>query len=155
MPTAGSFCNRRVVVAATTDRVLAAAALMRDEHVGDVILVEDREGRSVPVGILTDRDVVVGILARSPEYLSDLTVGDVVTRPLVTAVESEDIFEVLRRMRGAGVRRIPVIDAQGALAGVIALDDVLGFVADVLRDMSELTSRQIRRERSELRPPPA
>jgi CBS domain-containing protein len=150
MPTAGSFCNRQVVFARPEDTVLSAAALMRDHHVGDVILVEERDGRRVPVGILTDRDVVVGVLARSPEYLPQLTVGDVVTRPVITAAESEDVLDVLARMHAAGVRRIPVVDAEGALAGVIAMDDVLELLAEALREVTDLAQRQIRREQSEL-----
>jgi CBS domain-containing protein len=149
MHTAGTLCRRHVVTARREDSLLHAAALMRDEHVGDVVVIDELNGARVPVGVLTDRDIVVGVLARNGQYLERLTVGDVLTRPPVTATEREDIHDVVKRMRKAGVRRVPVVDSYGALVGVVAIDDVLELLSDTLQDISALGPRQRRREHHE------
>ena len=73
----GEVCNRAVIVVQRNDTVLEAAKLMRQHHVGDVLVVEDRNGVRVPVGIVTDRDLVVEIMAPELDYMV-ITVGDVI-----------------------------------------------------------------------------
>ncbi len=91
------ICNREVVVVQRDDTALETAKLMRQHHVGDVLVVEDRNGVRVPVGIVTDRDLVVEIMA--PE-LDDtvITVGDIMAQELVTVKESTG-----RHIRGDSV----------------------------------------------------
>lgn len=149
MHTAGKLCQREVATARRHDTVLHAAAVMRDWHVGDVVVIDELNGARVPIGVLTDRDIVVGILARNGQYIDKLTVGDVLTRLPLVANERDDIHDVVKRMRGAGVRRMPVVDRYGALIGIVAIDDVLQLVAEMLLDISELGPRQVRRERRE------
>jgi CBS domain-containing protein len=118
---------------------------MRDQHVGDLVVVEDE--RDVPLGLLTDRDLVVGILAKDVEHLSQLEVGDVLTQELVIAREDEDVSDVLHKMTSTGVRRIPVVDRSGSLLGIFTLDDILGLVADDMASVAALVKRQRRIER--------
>jgi CBS domain-containing protein len=146
MPNVGEICSRDVVVARRTTSLVEAARLMRERHVGDVVVVEERNGMRVPVGILTDRDVVVGVVARCEPYLDKLTVGDVVTRAAVATHEDEDIFRLVRRMRAEGIRRMPVVDKYGGLVGIVALDDVLALLADTLLELSGVGPGQQRRE---------
>jgi CBS domain-containing protein len=124
---------------------------MREEHVGDLVVVEEREGRRVPVGILTDRDIVVGVLAKDGDHAKLLDVGDVIGGMLVTATEDEDIKPVLRRMRSFGVRRVPVVDETGGLSGVLSIDDVIAALSDEIAEVAALVSRQPSRE-SDRRP---
>ena len=147
----GQVCNRRVVKTMKTERVLAAARRMRDEHVGDLIVVEETRGRVVPVGVLTDRDIVVGILAKDIEHLRTLDVGDVLTREVVTARETEDMSDVLERMVQHGVRRIPVVDGEGMLIGIFTLDDWLATVSRDLQNALRLIDRE-QREEAQRRP---
>jgi CBS domain-containing protein len=149
MHTAGKLCEREVATARRGDTVLRAATTMRDEHVGDVVVIDDLNGARVPVGVLTDRDIVVGILARHGRYIDQLTVGDVLTRPPLLANERDDIHDVVKRMRAAGVRRMPVVDKYGALIGVVSLDDVLLLLVETLQDISAVGPRQRHRERAE------
>ena len=147
----GHLCNRTVVYTTKGEPVLDAARRMRDEHVGDLVVVEERDGRSVPVGVLTDRDIVVSLLAKNPDYLRQLTVGDVLTRELVIARESEDVTHVIDRMRQHGVRRMPIVDAGGALVGIFTLDDLLELLYRDLESVAMLIRRE-RRVEIEKRP---
>jgi CBS domain-containing protein len=121
---------------------------MREEHVGDLIVVDEGEGGVKPVGVITDRDVVVGVLARDGDHVRTLDVGDVMSPDgaLVSAGEDEDIRPVLARMRSSGVRRLPVTDASGRLAGVLSVDDVIAALAGELAEVAALVSQQAEME---------
>ena len=138
--------TRDVVVTWRDEPLLEAVKRMRKEHVGALVVVEERDGARVPVGILTDRDIVVGVFAKDLAHAATLDVGDVMTTDLVTATADEDIGDVLRRMRIFGVRRVPVVDPGGALAGIIALDDVLSGISGQLAEAASLIARQPDRE---------
>jgi CBS domain-containing protein len=134
-----TLCSQNVAMVAPGDGVIDAARLMREKHVGDLIVVEHRAGQRVPVGILTDRDIVVGIVARGASA-DDLTVADVMSSELLKIRVEESIEYALREMRRAGVRRVPVVDGSDDLIGVLSIDDVidhlavqLGHVADIVR----------------------
>lgn len=122
---AGALCVRDVVVATGSDSVLAVATLMRTHHVGAVVLVEEREGVRVPTGIVTDRDIVLEGVVGAFDRLPQLTAGDLVTRSLVTVREIDPIDNALEVMRSAGVRRLPVVDDEGGLVGIMAIDDLV------------------------------
>jgi len=145
--TIGTICNRDTVFTARNSSIVDAAQLMRDHHVGDLVVVDEQAGRRVPVGIVTDRDLVIEILARQVEPGS-VTVGDVMSGELVTARESDGLFDTLQRMRAKGVRRVPVVDADGALAGIVAVDDFLDLLAEEISALARLVSREQARERT-------
>lgn len=148
----GEFCNREVVIASGDESVQAGARLMREHHVGDLVLVEDKGPRRVPAGIVTDRDLVVEVMAAgvAPE---ELKLADVVTGPFFMVHEEDNLFDALEMMRGHGVRRVPVVDGDGGLAGIITADDVIGLLAEMLDDLASLVEREGARERIR-RPPP-
>jgi len=115
--------------------VVEAARAMRELRVGDLIVVEEEGGKKRPKGILTDRDIVTHVVAQAADELRRLKVGDVVlTSELVTALPREPIEDVLRRMRGRSIRRVPVVDEVGALIGIVTLDDIIGHLASMLDD---------------------
>ena len=140
----GEICTRDVTTVRRTEGVLSAARRMRDQHVGALVVMDDDEesGQSFPIGILTDRDVVVGVLAKDWRHLDVLEVGDVVTRELVTARADEDIDDTLPRMRAAGVRRVPVVRDDGTLAGIVSLDDILSVLVENMTELARLVARQ-------------
>ncbi len=138
--------TRHVVLAQRTESLLEAIRKMRREHVGALVVVEERGGANVPVGMLTDRDIVVGVFAKDVSHVGSLDVGDVMSSDLVTATSDEDVGEVLRRMRSFGVRRVPVVDAAGRLEGVLSLDDVLAGLSEELAEAASLAARQRERE---------
>src|SRR3989338_11484945 len=103
------ICNREVVVVRPNDSALEAARIMRQHHVGDVVVVEERGGVRVPVGIVTDRDLVVEIMAPELDQMV-ITVGDIMAPDLVTVKENTGVFDAIQYMRAKGVRRLPVVD---------------------------------------------
>ncbi|MEK6771363.1 MAG: CBS domain-containing protein [Pseudomonadota bacterium] len=141
----GTACNREVVVVERSASVSQAARLMRDFHVGDLVVVETQDGRRRPVGILTDRDIVVGVLARDVDAAS-VAVRDVMGGELITATEDESLPDVVKRMRAAGVRRLPVVDGEGTLVGILTVDDLLDLLSETLNDLTRLISRELTRE---------
>ena len=141
----GEICNREVIIVQRDDTVLQAAKLMRQHHVGDLLVVEERGGRRVPVGIVTDRDLVVEIIA--PELDSTvITVGDIMVAELATVQESNGVFEAIQYMRSKGIRRLPVVDDDGGLVGIVTLDDLLVLLADELGALARLVEREQKNE---------
>jgi CBS domain-containing protein len=146
----GEYCCREIVAASPTDSVATAARLMRDYHVGDLVLVEGTDEEDfVPVGIITDRDIVLDLIANDEGDLSRMAVGDFQRRELITVQEQEDVFAVIAKMRRAGVRRLPVVDERGILVGIIAADDLVGVLAEGLQDLARLATYQGLREASQ------
>ena len=121
--------------------VLRAAVLMRQEHVGDLIVTETHDGKTRPIGVITDRDIVVGVIARSAQA-SEIKVRDTVQRVLLTVHEDNGISFALREMRRAGVRRAPVVDAKDGIVGVLAIDDVIDHLASQLSDIAGIVRFQ-------------
>jgi len=143
----GEICNREVVITEVNDPVLSVAKLMRKHHVGDVLVTKKSNGSSIPVGIVTDRDLVVEVLA--PEIdPKTLNVGDIMTRELATVKEDTGVFEAIQFMRVRGIRRLPVVDDGGNLVGVVTLDDLLGLLVEELGLLVKLIAHEQRKEAS-------
>jgi CBS domain-containing protein len=147
---AGDVCNREVIVIQADESVQVAAELMRRHHVGDVVLYREEGGRRIPTGIVTDRDLVVEVLVPGLDPTA-LAVRDIVTSPLSVARTDDSLFDALERMRSKAVRRLPVVDADGALAGILTMDDVIGLFTEMQVRLWAVVERQ--REREERRRP--
>jgi CBS domain-containing protein len=120
---------------------------MRTHHVGDVIVV-DRSARGlIPVGIVTDRDIVVQVIASGLDP-ARLTAGDIMAIDLVIATEDQSAFETVAQMQRHAVRRIPVVDRFGCLAGIVAGDDLLELFAMHLSSLSKISSSERKQEMS-------
>jgi CBS domain-containing protein len=144
----GAACIREVVVAEGTESVLELAGLMRSHHVGNVVIVTRRGDDNYPIGIVTDRDIVIDALVTSFDSLEQLTAHDLINRPIVTVSEHESIDDALETMRKNGVRRVPVVDDKGALVGILAVDDLVELFADRLSELAVLFNREVRLERA-------
>jgi CBS domain-containing protein len=145
--TIGSICKRNLVVAPKGESIVDAAKRMRMLHVGTVIVVEERGGRQVPAGILTDRDIVLSIVASDAEHLPFLSVNDAMSDDLLTAPEETSLPDALKLMRERGVRRLPVVDHAGALVGIVTADDVIRFLAEELGQLVKLMNHEEQVER--------
>lgn len=141
----GEYCNRDVVIIDRTTGVIEAAQLMRRYHVGTLVVVEREPDFNRAVGILTDRDLVVEVLAQDVDP-AQLAADDIMCANLAAAEERDDVLDTLRRMRTLGIRRMPVLDARGALVGLLAVDDLLSLMAGSLYDVVALVAREIRTE---------
>ena len=147
----GEICTREIVYCGRNASVLEVAQLMRNHHVGDLIVAETRDGRLEALGIVTDRDLVVKVLAEGVAA-ETLTAGDLMTRDLVTGAEAESVHEAIERMRTEGVRRLPITGADGALVGVLSADDVTEFLAEELTGLAHIAPRQSVVEKATLPP---
>ena len=146
MATIGELCNREVVVATAATTIAAAAKLMRHHHVGSIVVVDGSEGGAqVPIGILTDRDIVLEVCATDLDPAL-ITVGDIMSRDLVTTGEREGVLEAMEIMRYKGVRRIPVVGEDGQLTGIISVDDLLDVLAEELGELTKVLAREQARE---------
>jgi CBS domain-containing protein len=119
------LCQRHVVTVRRHEDLTTAAWIMRERNVGCLVVVEPAGsiGGALPVGMLTDRDIVTNVIARDRDPHT-LTVEDAMTRHPITLWAQSGIDEALLRLRNGGVRRAPVVDERGRLSGIIALDDV-------------------------------
>lgn len=128
----GQVCGRHVVTVLPGSELVAAAGLMREKHIGYLVVVESEWMRR-PVGVLTDRDIVVSVVAKSVDPAS-LTVGDVMTSRVVATDEQGPLDAALVQMRRNGVRRLPVLGPEGEVVGVLSIDDALQAIMHELDD---------------------
>lgn len=138
---AGEYCNREVVVISKTEPVSEAVSLMRKHHVGDVVVIEQTKQGAIPVGILTDRDIVLEILAEDVD-LGSVSIGDVMSYELITVTENATLIDTVKLMRQHGIRRIPVVNDSGILEGLLSVDDLLELLAEQLNDIVALISKE-------------
>jgi CBS domain-containing protein len=121
------------------------AERMRHAHVGDVVVVEYRNGEPVPIGLVTDRDLVVEVMAGG-ENPDRMTAGLLMSRSLIVVSETDEIGVALEEMRRSGVRRLPVVNDAGRLTGIVTLDDIVSYLASLLGGVAQVTKVQTNEE---------
>lgn len=128
-------CRRGVISIADSADIQTAARLMRDQHVGFLVVYRHGDDVHRITGVLTDRDIVLQATAsgRDPRAIK---VVDVMTRQPLVANETDELRDVLQIMRLAGIRRVPVVDSNGAPAGILSLDDAIDLITGLLCDIS-------------------
>ena len=141
----GEICNRDVLFARREDTVKTAARLMREFHIGSVVVIDETNGSRQPVGIVTDRDITVAVVALGldPEVIQ---VGDIMATELVAAAEDTGVAEAVEIMRLKGIRRLAVRDASGSLVGIVTADDVLVLLAEEMSALASMVEREYKRE---------
>jgi CBS domain-containing protein len=142
----GKLCTVDTVCCARDESVQGAALLMRKHHVGDIVVVDDVDGERTPAGIVTDRDIVVSVVALGLDP-AGLQAGDIMSDDLLTADEHDDVSTTIERMRLRGIRRVPVVGEGGRLAGIVSADDLLGFLAEEMEDLARISPYQQQHER--------
>lgn len=137
--TAGDLCKAKVVIARADWSVNEAARRMVEYNVGDLVVV-DGEGDDTmyPIGMLTDRDLVVEVLAGSGTDWNDLTIGQVMTCEVVTGRADEDLSLVVARMRNNNIRRLPIVNQRGALIGILCFDDIVAWMGEQLAGLGSV-----------------
>lgn len=133
--------TEEVVYCVPGDVVTRVAQLMKTEDIGPVLIVDNEESRKL-VGIVTDRDLALKVVAdgRDP---NTTTVEDVMTRKLITCRADDDVEVALKAMAQYQLRRIPVVDDSMRLVGIISQADVATRVAEpektakVVKEISE------------------
>lgn len=140
-----NVCTLDVACCTGNTTTSEAARLMRQHHTGDLVVIDDLEGERIPIGIITDRDIVVEVLGKGLDP-AKTTVASVMSTRLVVADSCEDVSEAVERMRAHGVRRIPVTGDGGSLMGIFTLDDLLKLNADQLDASVAIVSKEQTRE---------
>lgn len=141
------ICKQHVVTVREFDELSTATRLMREKHVGYLVVVEPLplDAKLKPVGVLTDRDIVVSVLAKDVDPRS-LRVRDVMTRMPVVVDEERSLAFALQEMRRIGVRRLPVTSGAGNLVGILSLDDIVDALAKQLQDVAGSIRGELRME---------
>ena len=147
--TAGELCTRETVIIYENENIIEAAKLMKKFHVGDLVVVEESEDGRIPIGIVTDRDIVVEVVAFEANP-SDILVKDIMSKDLLIAKEKDDIYEVLERMKDKGVKRVPVVDIYGYLVGILSSDDILELISEELNDLVKILYKEVEKEQEKL-----
>jgi signal-transduction protein with cAMP-binding, CBS, and nucleotidyltransferase domain len=147
----GDICTRSAVYCDRTMRIPLVAQLMRNRNVGEVIVVEPDGDKVRPVGVVTDRDLVLEVLAQgvAPEALA---AQDLMQPGVLTVGEDETVYDAIWHMRSRNVRRLPVIDSDGHLVGVLSQDDVIGFLSQEMTQVARVSPDQIKAERAHRAP---
>ena len=148
------ICTHDVVTCTRRAGIQELAQLMRDGHVGDVVVVDRGEAGAVPVGIVTDRDLVVRVLANGLN-VDAVTAGDLMAEPLTSVFHSEGVYDAISHMRSRGIRRLPVVDAHGVLLGVVTMDDIAAHLVAELADVVRIVPSQAGREQQALSQTPS
>jgi signal-transduction protein with cAMP-binding, CBS, and nucleotidyltransferase domain len=134
-------CRMDVVTASPDAKVIEVAELMNNSKVGCVVITGNDQ---FPVGIVTDRDLVVRVIARGKDP-KKTAIEEVMTRDPVVVEDGTGLFEAMQFIRDEGIRRLPIVDCDGKLAGIITLDDIIRligqemqYIGDVIREASPL-----------------
>ncbi len=159
MRTVGEYCTRSVVMARPDQSLREVARHMRDHHVGCVVVIESTNDISNgvappshrPVGIITDRDLVVRVLAQTDQHLDQIRVDDVMARPVITVGENDELSDALDVMRDAGVRRLPVVDEVESVVGLLSFDDLIRHYQGNFGAFADLLQREREKERLPVR----
>lgn len=141
----GEYCNREVVFATRNMSILEAAQLMRQHHVGDLVVVDETNGKRFPVGIITDRDMVIEIIAKSVN-LNNFCVGDIMSSQLVIVQSNETIPNTIRIMCSKGIRRVPVVNLKGELEGIVTADDIITILAEEMSVLAGIPQHEKKKE---------
>jgi CBS domain-containing protein len=142
----GEVCTREFVTVRRDEQLSTAARLMLDEHVGMALVVDDRGASPVPIGVVTDRDIV-RCLVRNGGSLEDVRVRDALTPEPLVLLEEDDVAQAIDRLRARGVRRAPVVDRHDVLIGVVSVDDLFAWLAGQLDHLARLVEAQPSLER--------
>lgn len=143
----GKLCEHNVATVEADASIAEAATLMREAHVGALVVVEHSGSAITPVGMVTDRDLVIEVLAEGVDPRS-INVGDIMTSNVVTVREDNGLEFALKEMHRTGARRLPVVDENDALIGILSVDAVIQHIAHLTRDIAEAFRLEQYRETS-------
>lgn len=147
MPIA-DLCSNKLISIDRKATLQQAAQMMKDHHVGGIVVVE-ANGQGKPVGILTDRDIVLNVVAENLPI--NTPVQEVMSKNIVKVAKWDGIAEVVEQMESSGVRRMIVVDESGHACGLVSADDILQLVSQELSGLGSLISKQVENEEIRLR----
>ena len=145
-----SLCKPRVVTVERNATLKNVSGLMRKEHVGCVVVTEMRKGKKTPVGVITDRDIALAL--DSSQNPQDVLVERIMQGDPVTASATDGVYETVLKMRVNGVRRVPVLNEEGSLCGIICADDLLLLMGEEMNSLARIIDSEVQREQGDWLP---
>lgn len=136
-----ALAKSKLVTVSRNTGITEAARLMREQHVGEVVVTELHEGRQVPVGMLTDRDLVVTVLAVGADP-GAITVNEAMSTSVVAVFDGESLDGVVELMKECSVKRVLIVDENEGLQGMISAEDLFLFLAEQLSLLTGIGLRQ-------------
>jgi len=138
-------CNREVIITDSDCTVFKATKLMREYNVGSIVVTKKEKEIIKPIGIITDRDIVIEVIAKNaiPDMVK---LSEIMNTELITGKDTDQLWNSLQVMRTHGVRRMPVIDNKGSLVGIITADDILELLSEELLDLTRLIALEQKKE---------
>ncbi|MBX9793146.1 MAG: CBS domain-containing protein [Burkholderiaceae bacterium] len=153
----GSLCSHRIVTIDSSCSLTQAAGLMRERHVGSLVVTSATDDGTHVTGVVTDRDLVIHVLAQGIDG-EQVDVGDLANRNLASVSEADDVSQALSVMQQHGVRRLLVTNADHhQLIGIVSLDDLTAACARDMERLAQVIRSGIEREAAEtpvIPPPP-
>lgn len=128
------FATSMVAVVEPETPTLLVAQLMRKHHIGALVVVDAHE-KTRPIGIVTDRDLVLELMAEGLDP-AIFTAGDIMSVDLVTATPGMDALEAVQLMKTHRLRRLVINDDEGRLVGIVTMEDVLELLARELANLA-------------------
>jgi signal-transduction protein with cAMP-binding, CBS, and nucleotidyltransferase domain len=144
----GSICTRRMIAVDSASTLAQAAGLMREHHVGALIVTSQTAAGPCVSGIVTDRDLVIDVLARGLEP-AGIKIGDLASDKIASVPEEADMAGAMGVMTAQGVRRLLVTDAEKRVTGIVSLDDLMDACAKELTALAAVIRSGIEREVAE------
>lgn len=136
----GEVCSRSVVTCRRETSALELALLMRDRGVAEVVVVDTVDGGVTPVGIVTDRDLVVEVMAAAIEP-ERLRADQLIVAEPESVLDAEWMSDAIWHMRGKGIHRLPVVDARNRLIGLLSAGDITRWLAQELTEVTRIRGR--------------
>ena len=150
----GDICTREVILADRAATLQQAANLMREHHVGMLVIAGNSDAGLQVLGLVTDRDIVVEAVARGLDT-TQTEVGRLASEKLAALPASAAIDEAITAMKARGVRRLLVSGESGQLHGVLSLDDLLGALGHEMAELAHAVRKGVERETAERAPLPS
>ncbi len=131
-------CREQVVAVSPNTPAVEVAKIMREKNVGSVVIVT---GDNRPTGVITDRDLTIGVMAREKNP-GEVRAGEIATRDVVTFRDSMGIYEAIQKMTAEGIRRMPVVDDAGKLIGIVTMDDIIRMMGEEMAAIAKNIEKQ-------------
>jgi CBS domain-containing protein len=135
------LCTRKTIVIRNDKSAQDAAKLMKQYNVGCLVVVKSLDDHNLPIGIITDRDIVIKAML-SEKDIQTITVSEIMSTPALTVAESTSVIDALMKMRYNSIRRVPVVNSKGQLAGILSLDDILDSISKELNEITQIFRKE-------------
>lgn len=139
------LCTQGVITIRKEATLKAVSELMLKNHIGSIVVVETINGKQIPAGIVTDRDIALTI--GTMEKPGEIRIEQIMQSHPIVIKESDGLYETIVKMHKHGVKRLPVINGDGALCGIITADDILALMGEEISQLTKIRESQIKNEK--------